>query len=160
MRFSVWTAFLAAAGPLRAQFVSHNVETLNLTVVRFPGLDNVTVSYKEPHGVCRTVREDQKQYTGWVNIPGKFPTNIFFWFVEARKPSEDLTVWLNGGPGSSSMLGFWTGNGPCRVIEKGINQFDTMAWPWGWDGASNMLFIDQVLHSSPTHCRPLYLISC
>ncbi|UNI22664.1 Carboxypeptidase D [Purpureocillium takamizusanense] len=126
-----------------AQFLSQDANARNLTVVRSPGNSNVTVSYKQPDGVCKTAFARQKQYTGWVNIPGDYPTNLFFWFVEARNPTENLTVWLNGGPGSSSMYGFFTGNGPCAVVEKGMDKYDTVAREWGWDRASNMLFIDQ-----------------
>lgn len=127
-----------------AQFVSQ--DDRNLTTVRSPGDEKITVSYKEPEGVCRTAEKDQKQYTGWVNVPsaGDYPTNLFFWFVGAREPTDSLTIWLNGGPGSSSLYGFFTGNGPCEVVEKGLNEYDTVAREWGWDRASNMLFIDQV----------------
>ncbi|KND90655.1 Carboxypeptidase S1 [Tolypocladium ophioglossoides CBS 100239] len=142
MRLSLAT-LLAACGPAIAQFVVQDREARNLTVVRSPGADNVTISYKVPNGTCKTAFDKQKQYTGWVNIPGDFPTNLFFWFVEARNPTDSLTVWLNGGPGSSSMYGFFAGNGPCEIIEKGLDNYDTAAREWGWDRASNMLFIDQ-----------------
>lgn len=145
MRLTTAIALLATfTSDGAAQFVSQDARAQNLTVVRSPGNANVTVSYKQPNGVCKTAFDRQKQYTGWVNVPGDYPTNLFFWFVEARNPTENLTVWLNGGPGSSSMYGFFTGNGPCAVIEKGLNKYDTVAREWGWDRASNMLFIDQV----------------
>ena len=145
MMVKVATAALAAVG-LGASFVSAQFPPTgqNLTVVPSPGGENVTVSYKEPTGVCTTAFAKQKQYTGWVNIPGEFPTNMFFWFVEARQKTDTLTIWLNGGPGSSSMLGFFAGNGPCFVFEKALNQYETVANDWGWDRASNMLFVDQV----------------
>lgn len=126
-----------------AQFVNQDEDLRNLTTVRSPGDANITVSYKEPDGACSTAFKSQKQYTGWVSIPGDYPTNLFFWFVGAREETESLTIWLNGGPGSSSMYGFFTGNGPCEVVEKGLNEYDTVAREWGWDRASNMLFIDQ-----------------
>lgn len=127
------------------QFANGDSKTLNLTVVRSPGNHNVTISYKQPTGACKTAFGSQKQYTGWVNIPGDYPTNLFFWFVEARQPTKTLTLWLNGGPGSSSMYGFFAGNGPCEVVgAAGLNKFETVAREWGWDRASNMLFIDQV----------------
>lgn len=132
---------LPLAASSLAQFVNYE---RNLTVVKAPGGDNVTVSYKEPTGVCKTAFAQQKQYTGWANVPGDFPTNLFFWFVESREPSQKLTIWLNGGPGSSSMFGFFAGNGPCQVIEKSRSQLETAAAEWGWDRSSNMLFIDQV----------------
>ncbi|KYK58766.1 hypothetical protein DCS_05784 [Drechmeria coniospora] len=113
----------------------------NLTVIHYPR--NVTVSFKEPRGVCKTAFDRQKQYTGWVNVPSEHPTNIFFYFVQAREKSDSLTIWLNGGPGASSMYGFFTGAGPCEVVEAGLDRYETVAREWGWDRASNMLFIDQ-----------------
>lgn len=128
-----------------AQFIPEtDAKARNLTVVRSPANTNVTVSYKTPDGACKTAFKTQKQYTGWVNVPGDYPTNLFFWFVEARERTQSLTIWLNGGPGSSSLYGFFTGNGPCEIVERGLNGYDTIAREWGWDRASNMLFIDQV----------------
>ena len=127
-----------------AQFVPYHGASSNLTVVQSPADPSVTISYKQPRGVCSTAFDTQQQYTGWVNIPGAYQTNLFFWFVGARQPTSALTIWLTGGPGTSSLYAFFTGNGPCEVVESGLNQYDTVARDWGWDRASNMLFIDQV----------------
>ncbi|KAI9049072.1 hypothetical protein LZ554_006920 [Drepanopeziza brunnea f. sp. 'monogermtubi'] len=117
---------------------------LNLTTIKSPIDGNITISYKSPPaGTCETAFDTQQQYTGWVHLPGTYPTNTFFWFVGARAPTDQLTVWLNGGPGSSSMIGLFTENGPCEVIEKGMGQLGTQVRDWGWDRGSNMLFIDQ-----------------
>ncbi|PHH62498.1 hypothetical protein CDD81_7071 [Ophiocordyceps australis] len=132
------------AGPVAAQFMQPQDATWrNLTVVRSPGDDDVTLSYKEPDGICQTAFDSQKQYTGWVTLPGHYPTNLFFWFVEARQVTDGLTIWLNGGPGYSSLAGLFTGNGPCEVVERGLGRYDTAVREWGWDRASNMLFLDQ-----------------
>lgn len=117
----------------------------NLTTILSPVDGNITISYKSPpKGTCNTAFDHQQQYTGWVNIPGNYSSNIFFWFIEARDPTDQLTIWLNGGPGSSSMIGLFTGNGPCEVVELGPNKLGTAMRQWGWDRGSNMLFIDQV----------------
>jgi hypothetical protein len=145
-------ALLLAPGPATGQFPPRDPQALNLTAVQSPINDAITVSYKTPGpGACRTAFDHQQQYTGWVNVPSgadggdaNFETNLFFWFVEAREPTSALTIWLNGGPGSSSLYGFFTGNGPCEVVEKGADQLETVIREWGWDRASNMLFIDQV----------------
>lgn len=142
--FLLTATFLTYASCSVAQFVNQDPKARNLTVVKSPADNNITVSYKSPDGACTTAFASQQQYTGWVNIPGDYPTNLFFWFVEAREPTSTLTIWLNGGPGSSSMYGFFGGNGPCEVIEKGLDEYETVAREWGWDRASNMLFIDQV----------------
>ncbi|GAO14990.1 hypothetical protein UVI_02027820 [Ustilaginoidea virens] len=148
-------ALLVALGSqCLGQFPDSNLAALNLTVVRSPADGNVTISYKEPQGVCKTAFNQQKQYTGWVHLPTPFPSNLFFWFVEARQKTDSLTIWLNGGPGSSSLLGFFAGNGPCQVIEKGLNSYETMTREWGWDRASNMLFIDQPNHVGFSYDKP------
>ncbi|KAH7342924.1 Alpha/Beta hydrolase protein [Rhexocercosporidium sp. MPI-PUGE-AT-0058] len=117
---------------------------LNLTTIKSPVDGNITISYKSPPaGTCETAFPTQQQYTGWVHIPGSYPTNTFFWFISARDPTDQLTVWLNGGPGSSSMIGLFNENGPCEVVELGLGKLGTKVRDWGWDRGSNMLFIDQ-----------------
>jgi carboxypeptidase C (cathepsin A) len=117
----------------------------NLTKIVSPVDGNITISYKSPpRGTCQTAFDTQQQYTGWVNIPGNYSTNTFFWFIGARDPTDHLTIWLNGGPGSSSMIGLFTENGPCEVVELAENKLGTAMRQWGWDRGSNMLYIDQV----------------
>ncbi|KAK3401610.1 Alpha/Beta hydrolase protein [Sordaria brevicollis] len=133
---------LAALAPLtEAQFPPSQAK--GLKTVTSPSNPNIKISYKEPNDVCTTTFRRQKQYTGWVTVPGEYPTNMFFWFVGAREPTSALTIMLNGGPGMSSMFGLFAENGPCQVVEKSANRLETVAREWGWDRASNMLFIDQ-----------------
>lgn len=115
---------------------------------------NITVAYKQPDaGTCTTAFSTQKQYTGYIGIPPytlapiqqNYSINTFFWFVEARQVPEaaPLTIWLNGGPGSSSMIGLFTENGPCEVVQVNDGSYGTQYRMWGWDRSSNMLYIDQ-----------------
>ena len=137
----------------------------NLTTIPSPADAAITISYKSPPpGTCKTVFETQKQYTGWVHMPGNYSTNTFFWFIEAREPTTQLTIWLNGGPGSSSMIGLFAENGPCEAVELAEGKFGTEARDWGWDRASNVLYIDQVRKIDARHIcircqqRPLSLL--
>ena len=126
-----------------AQFAPFSAD--NLTTIVSPIDSRVKISFKVPEGVCETAFNTQQQYTGWVNVPtnGNYQTNLFFWFVAARVPTSYLTIWLNGGPGSSSMVGFFGENGPCKIVERGADRLSTVPREWGWDRASNMLYIDQ-----------------
>lgn len=115
---------------------------------------NITLRYKSPAvGTCTTVFPTQKQYTGYVSIPPytlapiqqKYTVNTFFWFIESRTDpsSAPLTIYINGGPGTSSMVGLFLETGPCEVIEIAQGKFGTRARDWGWDRSSNLLYVDQ-----------------
>jgi carboxypeptidase C (cathepsin A) len=78
------------------------------------GFANVTVRYKEvPTGICE-LDANVKSYSGYADV--EEDQHIFFWFFEAREKDPStapLTVWINGGPGSTSMIGWcprWSGN--------------------------------------------------
>ncbi|KAK8214785.1 hypothetical protein M8818_002368 [Zalaria obscura] len=115
---------------------------------------SITVTYQSPDdGICDTIFPSQQQYTGYLNVPPNklgsiqqnYSLNTFFWFVEARQNPETapLTIWLSGGPGSSSMIGLFQETGPCEVIQQMDGSYGTQPRLWGWDRMSNVLFIDQ-----------------
>merc|ERR1719203_1517755 len=83
-----------------------------------------------------------KQYAGYMPLGDEDETAFFFWFVESQsKPATDpLTLWLNGGPGSSSVaFGFWTEHGPYRLQEdaKGVNTYD-----YSWNQKANVVYVE------------------
>lgn len=81
-----------------------------------------------------------KSYAGYVDVAAD--KHIHFVFYEARNvdpKTAPLTTWINGGPGSSSMIGQFQELGPCGVGSDG-KPFNN---PYSWSNASNMLFIDQ-----------------
>ena len=103
------------------------------------GYANISVRYKEvPTGICE-LNSSVKSYAGYSDISEH--EHIFWWFFEARRvdpKKAPLTTWINGGPGSSSMIGQWQELGPCYVNSSG----DVYNNPYSWSEVSNMLFID------------------
>jgi hypothetical protein len=81
---------------------------IGVTTITSPG--GATIRYKEPgkDGVCETT-PGVNSYSGYVDLDEN--THMFFWFFEARNDpaSAPLTLWLNGGPGSDSMIGLFQG---------------------------------------------------
>ncbi|KAF6814758.1 carboxypeptidase y [Colletotrichum musicola] len=77
-------------------------------------------------------------HTGWADIGGR---HLFFWFHEARKNKHDapLMIWLQGGPGGSSLHGMLYENGPC--LSDGANGTDFN--PYSWTEHFNIIYLDQ-----------------
>jgi cathepsin A (carboxypeptidase C) len=70
-----------------------------------------------------------RQYCGYLNASED--RKLHYWFVESQShPKTDpVILWLNGGPGCSSLEGLFTENGPFRVTEDGKNlTFDQFSW--------------------------------
>ncbi|KDB23903.1 hypothetical protein H109_04213 [Trichophyton interdigitale MR816] len=120
--------------------------------------NGVSINYTTPvAGTCETAFGYQRQYTGYVSlapstigsIQQNYSINTFFWLVESRSNPQNapLTVYLNGGPGSTSLVGVFQETGPCEVIEIAKDRLGTRAREWGWDRSSNMLYIDQPVQS-------------
>ena len=101
-------AFIQVAG-LEPRQVPANATGVN--TIKSPS--GVTIRYKEPgkDGVCETT-PGVNSYSGYVDLAPDAHT--FFWFFEARKRPETapLTLWLNGGPGSDSLIGLFQGLPP------------------------------------------------
>jgi len=72
--------------------------------------NGVNITYKQPGqaGICETT-PGVNSYAGFVNLAPN--VHSFFWFFESRNdPANDpLTLWLNGGPGSDSLIGLFQG---------------------------------------------------
>ncbi|TFY81745.1 hypothetical protein EWM64_g2266 [Hericium alpestre] len=68
--------------------------------------------------------------------------HLFFWYWPAgiSDASDTLTIWLNGGPGCSSLTGFLEENGPIS-FQPGASA--PSANPYAWTGASDVVWIDQ-----------------
>jgi len=81
-----------------------------------------------------------RQYAGYVVVDQSHNRKLFYWFVESqRNPAEDpVVLWMNGGPGSSSMLGFFSEHGPFRVRKDG----NIEPYAQSWNRVANVLYVE------------------
>jgi len=78
-------------------------------------------------------------YTGYLNSGSK---HFYFAYFESRSDpaSDPLVLWLNGGPGCSSMTGLFMELGPCLVNDDGASAREN---PHSWINAASVFFLDQ-----------------
>ncbi|CAN8010496.1 unnamed protein product, partial [Ixodes pacificus] len=77
------------------------------------------------------------QYSGYLRAGGS--RLLHYWYVESeRSPETDpVVLWMNGGPGCSSLLGLLTELGPFHMASDGLNL--TMN-PYSWNKARFLFF--------------------
>ncbi|CAN6214759.1 unnamed protein product [Urochloa humidicola] len=81
-------------------------------------------------------------YAGYVTVSEPRGAALFYWFFEAEMDpgSKPLVLWLNGGPGCSSIAyGLGEEVGPFHVNAdgKGVHMN-----PYSWNKVANLLFVD------------------
>ncbi|KAJ9074592.1 hypothetical protein DSO57_1004732 [Entomophthora muscae] len=84
-----------------------------------------------------------KQVSGYLSVPGG--DTLFYIFFEAidATPDTPVSLWINGGPGSSSLLGAFNGIGPCIIDNTGENVIPNQ---FSWTRDTHLLVLDQVTH--------------
>ncbi|KAM3504355.1 hypothetical protein MY11210_008387 [Beauveria gryllotalpidicola] len=132
-----------------AQFVT---APKSCTFTNVTGYANVPVRYKQvPAGICE-LNPSVKSYSGYADVAED--QHSFFWFFEARDVdprTAPLTVWVSGGPGSSSMNGLFKELGPCHIDYFG----QPVDNPHSWSRRSNLLFVDQPTHVGFSYSVPV-----
>ncbi|KAF6085624.1 carboxypeptidase vitellogenic like [Phyllostomus discolor] len=79
-------------------------------------------------------------YCGFLTVNKTYNSNLFFWFFPAEMQSSTapVVVWLQGGPGSSSLLGVFMEHGPF-VVTKNLTLY---LRDFAWTSTLSMLYID------------------
>lgn len=107
----------------------------------------VTLSAYEPDLISELPGEKQhiipKQYGGYITTDEANGRALYYYFVQAETnpSSRPLALWLNGGPGCSSLgYGAFMEHGPFRprgsVLEKNI---------YSWNMEANLLYVESPL---------------
>ncbi|OBS66052.1 hypothetical protein A6R68_05408 [Neotoma lepida] len=81
-----------------------------------------------------------ESYAGYITVNKTYNSNLFFWFFPARIKPKDAPVvlWLQGGPGGSSMFGLFVEHGPYVITSN----MTVRARDFPWTTTLSMLYID------------------
>ncbi|KAL0912389.1 hypothetical protein M5K25_018357 [Dendrobium thyrsiflorum] len=128
MAFDAGLEFAAANGLSTPVFIGrHEGKMEGDRIEKLPG---------QPVGV------DFDQYGGYVTVDPKAGRELFYYFVESDhdKDKKPLILWLNGGPGCSSLgFGAMEELGPFRVGSDGKTLFRNN---YSWNNVANVLFLE------------------
>jgi len=82
-----------------------------------------------------------RQWAGLLTVDEAIEGKYFYWFVEAASDAANkpLLIWLNGGPGCSSMDGFFLEHGPFKVLDD----MSLSVHPYSWHHVANVVYVDQ-----------------
>jgi len=110
------------------------------------------VTLKNPKDPSRKVRVKKTNwcdptvnvYTGYLDV-GYGTRHLFFYFFESRNQpdQDDVVMWMNGGPGSSSTIGMLMELGPCNIDMTNSSPNGTVWNPYGWNTNANIFFLEQ-----------------
>ncbi|XP_010466954.1 PREDICTED: serine carboxypeptidase-like 21 isoform X1 [Camelina sativa] len=85
-----------------------------------------------------------KHYAGYVAIDKERSKNLWYYFVESERnaSTDPVVLWLNGGPGCSSLDGFVYEHGPFNFNPKKKNGDLLHLNPYSWSKVSNIIYLD------------------
>ncbi|KAF2579593.1 hypothetical protein F2Q70_00009045 [Brassica cretica] len=95
--------------------------------------------------------------TGYIGIGEEENLQLFYYFIKSEKnPKEDpLLLWLNGGPGCSSLEGLLFENGPVAVKVEVYNGslVSLVSTTYSWTQMANIIYLDQPIGAGFSYSR-------
>ncbi|KAK4875529.1 hypothetical protein RN001_011951 [Aquatica leii] len=81
-----------------------------------------------------------QSYSGYFTVNEQYNSNLFFWFFpsEINYESAPVVLWLQGGPGSSSLIGLFVEIGPFQV--NSTHELERK--PHYWSQTHSVIYID------------------
>ncbi|OAP63694.1 hypothetical protein AYL99_02921 [Fonsecaea erecta] len=96
-----------------------------------------------------------ESYAGTLSIDGNSSNQnqLFFWFFPSDNPAatDEITIWLNGGPGCSSLDGLLQENGPF-LWQSGT--YGPLPNPFSFVNLTNMVYVDQPIGTGFSPAAP------
>ncbi|XP_059058105.1 venom serine carboxypeptidase-like [Achroia grisella] len=133
--------------------ISNNIEHDSEPCAPVPKVDNGTALILTPYieeGLIQEARNmclvdpslflGIKSYSGFLTVNKTYNSNLFFWYFPVEnKPVNETPwiIWLQGGPGASSMTGLFDEIGPFKFVDGTLKQN-----PYTWLQNHSLVFIE------------------
>ncbi|VVC29667.1 Serine carboxypeptidase, serine active site,Serine carboxypeptidases, histidine active [Cinara cedri] len=141
MPFAVWLSFLLlvafACSSLAKSIYELDDGALYLTPIIRSGRLEAARALAKVESNDWTI----KSYSGYLTVDDVHDSNIFFWFIPAiERPTDDAPVllWLQGGPGSTSLYGAFEEHGPFSITRDKTVKMRADTWAF----THSMLYVD------------------
>ncbi|CAG9865146.1 unnamed protein product [Phyllotreta striolata] len=101
---------------------------------------NKTEEAREASAVPSDVFLGVKSHSGFFTVDKTFNSNMFFWFFPADHDYENAPVllWLQGGPGATSLAGLFEENGPFALTKS----YNLKRNEFSWTLNHSVIYID------------------
>jgi len=86
-----------------------------------------------------------ESYTGYFTVNKEYNSNLYFWYIPTKSnvTNAPLMLWLQGGPGGSSLFGLFVESGPFKVLKLNEDEYDVTNRDVTWTDSYNMIYFDQ-----------------
>ncbi|CAH2061421.1 unnamed protein product, partial [Thlaspi arvense] len=95
--------------------------------------------------------------TGYIGVGDEEELQMFYYFIKSENdPEEDpLLLWLNGGPGCSSLFGLLFENGPLALKFEVYNRSipTLVSTTYSWTKMANIIYLDQPVGAGFSYSR-------
>ena len=95
------------------------------------------------------------QFSGFLDASAAEPgTMLHYWFAAASSPDwkkMPVVLWLNGGPGASSLLGMLQEQGPLIIDRAG----GLLENPWAWTQLANLVVLESPAGVGYSYCEAM-----
>jgi cathepsin A (carboxypeptidase C) len=132
-----WFAIASSVWAL-AHLLTFQETASNWQIYKVENLPKYQIRVKTDLELCDP---NVNQISGYLDIYEE-DAHFYFWMFESRSnPVDDpMVLWLNGGPGCSSMTGLLMELGPCSVDKETL---ETVVNPYSWNNNATVIFLDQ-----------------
>ncbi|PYH90769.1 serine-type carboxypeptidase F [Aspergillus ellipticus CBS 707.79] len=133
----------AVPAPIRHRSLSSRAVTVESKSADYEYLTNKTAKFLVNGTSIPEVDFDiGESYSGLLPNTPASNTSLYFWFFPSQNPkaSDEITIWLNGGPGCSSLDGLIQENGPFLWQE---GTYKPVPNPYSWTNLTNIVYVDQ-----------------